>query len=76
MANAIGLYFRLVSQSVRAQLQYRLSFVLTSIGGFVTTSVEALGVWALFDRFGMLGTWHLAQVAFLYGLVNSAFALC
>ncbi len=75
MANAIGLYFRLVSQSVRAQLQYRLSFVLTSIGGFVTTSVEALGVWALFDRFGMLGTWHLAQVAFLYGLVNSAFAL-
>ena len=74
LTNALGLYLRLVSQSVRAQLQYRLSFVLTAVGGFITTGVEALGVWALFDRFGMLGTWHLAHVAFLYGMVNCAFA--
>lgn len=63
----------MVSQSVRSQLQYRVSFVLLSVGQFVTSVVEALGIWALFNRFGMLGQWSLAEVAFLYGIVNVAF---
>ncbi len=71
----LGLYGRLVSQSVRAQLQYRWSFVLMSFGNLVTSGVEVLGIWALFDRFGSLGRWQLAEVAFLYGLVNAAFAV-
>jgi ABC-2 type transport system permease protein len=71
---AFRLYLRLVSQSIRAQLQYRLSFVLMSVGSFVVSGVEALGVWALFDRFGMLGQWSLAEVAFLYGIVNCTFS--
>jgi len=69
------LYARLVSQSVRAQIQYRLSFVLMSVGHFVTSVVEAIGIWALFERFGMLGQWSLAEVAFLYGIVNVAFPM-
>lgn len=69
------LYGRLVSQSVRAQIQYRLSFLLMSVGHFVTSVVEAIGIWALFERFGMLGQWTLAQVAFLYGIVNVAFPI-
>lgn len=75
MANAFRLYLRMVGQSVRGQLQYRLSFALLAFGGLITTSVEALGLWALFDRFGMLTTWTLPQVAFLYGLVNCVFAV-
>jgi len=69
----LALYGRFVSQSVRASLQYRLSFVLMAFGYFITSGVEALGVWALFDRFGMLGRWSLAEVALLYGMVNVAF---
>lgn len=72
---AIALYGRLVSQSVRGQLQYRASFLLMALGNFVTSGVEILGIWALFERFGSLGAWNLPQVAFLYGLVNTAFAL-
>lgn len=75
MAGAMRLYLRLVSQSVRGQLQYRGSFLLMTAGNLVTSGVEVLGIWALFERFGSLGTWHLPQVAFLYGLVNSAFAV-
>jgi len=74
LTNGLVMYWRLVSQSVRAQLQYRLSFLLMSLGSFVVTAVEALGLWALFDRFGMLGQWTLPQVAFLFGLVNCVFA--
>jgi ABC-2 type transport system permease protein len=69
------IYARLVSQSVRGQLQYRWSFALMAFGNLVTSGVEALGIWALFERFGMLGSWSLAQVAFLYGLVNASFAV-
>ncbi len=69
------LYGRLVSQSIRAQIQYRLSFLLMSVGHFVTSVVEAVGIWALFERFGMLGQWSLAEVAFLYGIVNVAFPM-
>ena len=71
----LALYGRFVSVSIQAQLQYRTSFVLMTIGHFVTSVVEALGLWALFDRFGMLGQWSLAQVAFLYGIVNVAFPI-
>ena len=75
-AGSAGLYLRLVSQSVRAQLQYRWSFLLMAVGSLVTSGVEVLGIWALFERFGLLGgQWRLAEVAFLYGLVNAAFAL-
>jgi len=72
---ALSLYGRFVSQSIRATLQYRLSFVLMAVGYFITSGVEALGVWALFDRFGMLGQWSLAEVALLYGMVNVAFPI-
>jgi ABC-2 type transport system permease protein len=75
VAESLWLYGRLVSQSIRAQLQYRLSFTLTAFGGFVTSVVEAVGIWALFERFGSLGQWTLPQVAFLYGLVNCAFPI-
>ena len=69
------LYLRLVSQSVRGQLQYRWSFLLMAVGNLVTSGVEVVGIWALFERFGMLAQWRLAEVAFLYGLVNAAFAV-
>lgn len=76
MTDAFSLYLRMIAQSVRAQLQYRVSFLLMAFGTFVASGVEAIGIWALFERFGQLGEWRLAQVAFLYGLVNAAFATC
>ena len=75
LTSGLRLYVRLLAVSIRSQLQYRTSFLLSSIGQFVTTGVEAVGVWALFERFGQLGDWTLAQVAVFYGVVNIAFAL-
>lgn len=73
--NALALYGRFVALSVRAQMQYRVSFVLMSMGQFVVTGVEFVAVWAMFERFGSLTPWTLAEVAFFYGMVNSAFAV-
>jgi len=72
--NAAGLYLRFIALSIRAQMQYRVSFILMSIGQFVITGTEIIGIWALFDRFGQLVPWSLAEVAFFYGVINVAFA--
>jgi len=69
------LYLRLIAISVRSQMQYRVSFLLAAFGQFLVTGVEVLGVWALLDRFGSLRGWTLPQVALLYGVVNTGFAM-
>ncbi len=74
MIDALNLYGRMIGLSIRAQMQYRVSFLLMSLGHFVTTGVEMFGIWALFDRFGNLTPWTLPQVAFFYGVVNISFA--
>ncbi len=75
MVDALRLLVRLLGVSIRGQLQYRLSFVLTVIGHFLVTGVEVVGVWALFARFGALVPWTFAEVAFFYGAVNIGFSL-
>jgi ABC-2 type transport system permease protein len=72
--DACALYIRMVGISLRAQMQYRSSFILLSIGHFIITGIEMFGVLALFARFGTLTPWTLAEVAFFYGVVNVGFA--
>jgi ABC-2 type transport system permease protein len=74
LGNALGLYRRYLWISLRAQLQYRASFLMQMLGHFLVTGVEFLGIWALFHRFGSLGGWRLEEVALFYGLVNTAYA--
>jgi ABC-2 type transport system permease protein len=73
--NGLQLYLRLLGSSIRAQLQYRASFLLATLGTFLTTGIEIVGIWALFDRFGRLGEWTLPQVALFYGTISVAFAI-
>ncbi len=68
------LYRRMVAVSIRAQMQYRASFLLLSLGQAGVTVIEFFGIWALFDRFGRLPDWTLAEVAVFYGVVNVAFS--
>jgi len=81
MRNTLSLYLRYVGVSIRSQMQYRVSFILYSIGHFVATGIEFFGLWALFERFGRIRVlsggqdWGMAEVAMLYGMANVAFAL-
>ena len=75
MLDSLRLYLRYVGTSLRAQMQYRASFVLYAFSHFLATGVEFLAIWALFDRFGSLEQWSLAEVALFYGMVSVAFAL-
>lgn len=73
--NALRLYARYIGLSWRAQLQYRASFVLQTLGTALVSVVEFVAIWALFDRFGRIAGWSLAEVAVFYGTVNIAWSL-
>lgn len=71
----LRLYLRYVGVSLRGQMQYRASFIITTVGMFLATGMEVVAIWALFERFGSLRGWRLEEVLLFYGLVNMGFAL-
>src|SRR4051812_20785363 len=75
MPSTFTLYFHYLSLSTRSQLQYRASFLLRTFANFLITSLEFLGLAALFQRFGQIRGWTLPQMAFFYGIISIAFAL-
>lgn len=75
MRDTASLYLKSILLSMRAQMQYRFSFVMSTVAQFLVTGVEFFAIWALFDRFGSLEGWQLAEVALLYGMTNVSFAL-
>ena len=75
MLNALALYRRCIAASIRAQLAYPTSFALTTLGAFLITIIDFVGVWALFHRFDHIGGWGLGDVALFYGLVCVIFAI-
>jgi ABC-2 type transport system permease protein len=75
MREALALYGRYVAISLRAQLVYRATFVLKTVGHLFVTAIEFFGIWALFSRFGTLGGWSLRDVALIYGCADVAFAI-
>ncbi|CAN5503228.1 ABC-2 family transporter protein [soil metagenome] len=75
MMNALQLYSRYAGISLRAQMQYRVSFLMQTLGQFLITGMEFVGVWLLFHRFGQLKGWTLPEAAFLYGLISITWAI-
>ena len=72
--DSVRLYARYLGISLRAQMQYRASFLTAVATRLVQSAIEFLAVLALFDRFGSLRGWRLEEVALLYGMINVSFA--
>src|ERR1700744_6448667 len=73
--NALALYGRYVSASLRAQAQYPTATLMLIAGHCAATSIEILGIYALFHRFGMVGGWSFGEAALFYALVNITFSI-
>src|SRR5215470_553164 len=73
--NALALYGRYVVTSLRAQAQYPTATLMLTAGHCAATSIEILGVFALFHRFGSVGGWSFGEAALFYALVNIMFSL-
>jgi ABC-2 type transport system permease protein len=73
LRHTVSLYFRFVSLQVRSQLHYRASFSFEVITTFLITALGFVSLALIFQRFGSIAGWNLSEVAFLYGMVESAF---
>jgi ABC-2 type transport system permease protein len=73
--DSLCLYRSYIAVSVRAQMQYRASFVMRSAGHFLVTGIEFLGFAALFQRFGQIQGWTLPQMGLFYSMISIAFAI-
>ncbi len=71
----ISLYLRLLSVQFRSQMQYRASFLLLMASTGLISLLEFASIALIIPRFDNLGGWTIAEVAFLYGLVELAFGI-
>jgi ABC-2 type transport system permease protein len=69
------LYRRLIGARVRAQMQYRVSFLLMTLVSMLVTGSDLLAILILFNYFGELAGWQAGEVALLYGLAMVVFGL-
>jgi ABC-2 type transport system permease protein len=69
------LYRRLIGARMRAQLEYRASFVVNLVSTMFITAADFLVIAVLFEHLPLLAGWSLAEVGFLYGVSGIGFAL-
>jgi ABC-2 type transport system permease protein len=72
---SIRLYLRYSGIVLRGKMQYRASFIMLSVGQFLTILTEFLAIAALFYRFGDLRGWTLPEIGLLYGIVHISFSI-
>jgi len=73
--DSVKLYFKYLRLNIESQLQYKASFVMMSMGHFLITFIDFLGIWILFKRFGNLKGFSFEEAALFYGIVHMAFSI-
>ena len=75
MAESALLWCRLAAARVRADWQYRTSFVLFTLGQALVTLLDFAAIAVIFSRVDVLAGWTIAETAFLYGASGTAFGI-
>jgi ABC-2 type transport system permease protein len=75
LVRALGLYLRLLGVQFRSQVHYRSSFLFDVLTTSITSILGFVSLVLVIQRFGNIGGWELAEVAFLYGMVEGAFGV-
>ncbi len=75
LAEQATIWRRLVGARIRADWQYRTSFVLFTVSQFTAAFLDIVVIVILFSNVDRLAGWSIAEVAFLYGTATLAFAL-
>lgn len=75
IADAIALWARLAGAQLRSQMQYRGSFAVQNLVLAAVVLADLLPVWILSRFFGSLDGWSFAELALLYGMVGTSWAV-
>ena len=69
------LYLKYVSIHLKSQMQYKMSFLLTMIGQFITAFSALLTAYFMMQRFGSINGYSLSEVLLCFAIVLMAFSL-
>lgn len=69
------LYFKYLQILLKAQMQYRTSFALLTLGQLLMPVSVFAGVYFLFARFGSIKGWSFFEVALCFSIIHMAFAI-
>lgn len=67
------LYFGYFLMSLKSQIQYRVSFLLTTLGQFIAAFAAVVGISFMFSRFNSVDGFTRDQVLLCYAIVLMAF---
>jgi ABC-2 type transport system permease protein len=70
---SFNIYRRLISVNIRGQLQYRVSFLFDFIGTALITVLAFGSVALVLQRFNNIAGWTVFEIAFLFGMAETAF---
>jgi len=60
------LYFLIEAQYIKARMQYRADFIISSIGMFFTSLATLAVFWVLFQSIPNLAGWNFMEMVFIY----------
>jgi ABC-2 type transport system permease protein len=75
LAANLAIYRRMVGARIRADWQYRVSFVLFLLGQTFVAGADFAAIAVIFSAVDELAGWSGAEVAFLYGLSGVGFGV-
>lgn len=68
------LYLKYLQMLLRAEMAYRTSFTLLSVGQFFVPFSVFIGFYMLFERFGTVKGYSFYEMALCYGIIHCGFA--
>jgi ABC-2 type transport system permease protein len=71
----MNLFIKLVSGSIRSQMQYKINFLVSSISYGLIMAVDFILLAAILHRFDEVKGWNLYEVGLLYGISSVAITL-
>ena len=69
------LYFKYIGMLFQCRMQYKTSFFMTALGQFLVSFTTFIGLFFMFDRFGAVEGYTLAEVMICFSVVLTAFSL-
>lgn len=71
----LRLFFKLIKITFKSQMQHRASFMMLISTYLLSSSIDIIGIWVLFDRFELVKGWTLQEVAIIYGIMHIGFSI-
>ena len=72
---AVRLYFHYISIQIRCMMQYKKSFILTTLGQFLASFNAFVGIYFMFRRFHSIAGYTYSDVLLCFSLISMEFSL-